>query len=68
VAALVPLAERPHVPEEGAKLPDPLAEKVTMPDGFVAPVEEASVTVIVQVVVEPTTTDGGAQLMVVEVG
>lgn len=68
VAALVPLAERPHVPEGGAKLPDPLAVKVTVPVGLVAPVEEVSVIVTVQVVAEPTTTDEGVQLMVVEVG
>jgi hypothetical protein len=67
LAALAPLAERPHIPEGGVKLPLPLAVTVTVPVGLVAPVEEVSVTVTVQVATLPTTTDAGEQLTIVEV-
>ncbi len=68
VAALEPLEDSTQVPAVGVKLPEPLAVKVTVPLGLVAPDAEISVTVAVQVVAVPTTTDPGEQLTLVVVG
>ena len=67
IAALVPLGDSPQVLDGGVKLPVPLAAKVTEPVGLVAPVEEVSVTMTVQVVIVPTVTGEGEQLTIVEV-
>jgi hypothetical protein len=67
VAAAELLADRLQAPEGGVKLPVPLAVMVAVPVGSMAPVEEVSVTMTVQVVTLPTTTDEGEQLTIVEV-
>ena len=50
------------------KVPVPLLVKPTVPVGAVAPVDDVSVTVAVQVVAWFTTTVDGVQLTTVEVG
>ncbi len=67
VAAIVPAARVQLVPGK-LKVPVPLLVKLTEPPGVVAPDVEISVTVPVQVVTVPTTTDPGEQLTLVVVG
>jgi len=57
--AVAPLPERLQVAEE--KLPALLAENATVPDGVIGVPELVSVTVAVQVELEPAVTLAGAQ-------
>jgi hypothetical protein len=66
VAALGPLAVRVHWPLIGVNVPDPLDVIVTVPPGLVG-AALMSVTVALQLVGVPTTTDPGVQVTVVVV-
>jgi hypothetical protein len=64
VPTVVPVA-REHVAEVGVNVPVELVEKLTVPVGVVAPVDEVSLTVAVQLVVALTWTGDGLQEAVV---
>src|SRR5207247_3981277 len=63
---LLPM-EEPSVQLDGAKLPPPEVEKLTVPTGGKADAPDASETVTVHVVLAPWTSEPGVQLTLVVV-